>query len=150
MLPWMTRWCWGTGSRLSALAKQPCAPEIAKAPDEYRTMEPNTGSRRAAHRRLGDVCGLIAAEPSSDHTLVNSFEPCVQGAIAWPSRRQADDSRAFWSLSCAVAHLAGLGGLLLGGSSLMRILPVGLIHMEISNLIQWISDEAGGNALRAY
>jgi hypothetical protein len=35
MLPWMSCWFWGTGSCLGALAKQPCAPEIAKAPDEY-------------------------------------------------------------------------------------------------------------------
>jgi hypothetical protein len=49
---------------------------------EYKTIEPNTGLRRTTHRGLGVACGLIATEPSNDHTLVNSFEPCSCRALS--------------------------------------------------------------------
>jgi hypothetical protein len=73
----MTRWCWGTGSlprcpRQNSHARRKSPRRLI----EYKTIEPNTGLRRTTHRRLGVACGLIATEPSNDHSLVNSFEPC--------------------------------------------------------------------------
>jgi hypothetical protein len=79
----MTQWCWGTGS-LPRCARQNSHAR-RKSPRhliEYKTIEPNTGLRRTAHRRLCVACGWIATEPSNDHTLVNSSEPCSCRALS--------------------------------------------------------------------
>ena len=83
----------------------------------YRTIEPNTGLRRTTHRRLGVACGLIAAEPSNDHTLVNSFEPCTCRALSLGLHvaEQATASRSVHSSAPRRSLLVRPWGLLGGG-----------------------------------